>query len=78
MTIESLSGLIANLGVPVALLIGTFWLLNKEREDHKNEVDALRKEFAEDRDQMVTALNNNTNAIQRLTDHIGGVNNDRS
>lgn len=50
----------SNLAVPVACLVCTFYLWNKEREDHKNET----KELTE-------AIHNNTLVIQKLLDHMG-------
>lgn len=70
MDISMITGLISDLGVPVALLFASFWLLDKERKDHKKEVDALREEFSSDRAQMVEALNNNTLAVQHLADFL--------
>ena len=72
MDMSSVAHLISNLGVPIALLFSSFWLLDQERKDHKKEVDSLREEFSEDRAQMVEALNNNTLAIQHLSDVMGG------
>ena len=72
MDMSSVANLISNLGVPIALLFASFWLLDQERKDHKSEVDSLREEFGEDRRQMVEALNNNTLAIQHLSDVMGG------
>ena len=57
--IETISGLFSNLAVPVACLIATFWLWNKEREDHKAE----QKELAD-------AIRNNTVVIQKLVDRM--------
>lgn len=49
----------SNLAVPVACLICTFWLWNKEREDHKTE----QKE-------LTAAIANNTLVIQKLVDRM--------
>ena len=51
--------LFSNLAVPVACLIATFYLWNKEREDHKTE----QKELA-------GAINNNTLVMQKLVDKL--------
>lgn len=72
MDFSTIAGLISNLGVPIALLFASFWLLDQERKDHKKEVDDLRQEFSDDRIQMIEALNNNTAAIQHLSDVMGG------
>ena len=54
----------SNLAVPVACLVCTFYLWNKEREDHKTE----QKELTE-------AIANNTLVIQKLVDRMDGDNN---
>lgn len=59
--INSISTLISNIGVPCACLIATFYLWQKETEAHKNEME-----------KMTEALNNNTQAIVKLTEHITG------
>lgn len=61
MEVDAIASLFSNLAVPVACLIATFWLWNKEREDHKAE----QKELTE-------AIANNTLVIQKLIDKLGG------
>jgi hypothetical protein len=53
----------SNLAVPVACLVCTFYLWNKEREDHKTE----QKE-------LTVAIANNTLVIQKLVDRMDGGN----
>lgn len=55
MDINILSQLIANMGFPIACVIAMFWSWNKEREDHKQELE-----------QITTALNNNTQALIKI------------
>lgn len=55
--VELFKDLVSNLGVPIACLAITFRLWNKEREDHKEEMKGVTE-----------ALNNNTVAIQKLSD----------
>lgn len=59
MDIDAIVSLFSNLAVPVACLIATFYLWNKEREDHKQEQKELRD-----------AVNNNTMVIQKLIDKL--------
>lgn len=59
MELDAIISLFSNLAVPVACLIATFWLWNKEREDHKQE----QKELTE-------AVNNNTLVINKLVDKL--------
>ena len=56
---DAIVGLFSNLAVPVACLIATFYLWNKEREDHKQE----QKELA-------VAIANNTLVMQKLVDKL--------
>jgi len=59
MDVEVISNLFSNLAVPVACLIATFWLWNKEREDHKAETRELTQ-----------AIQNNTVVVQKLVDKL--------
>ena len=60
MEVDVIVNLFSNLAVPVACLIATFYLWNKEREDHKQE----QKELSE-------AIHNNTLVMQKLIDKLG-------
>ena len=60
MDMDAIVSLFSNLAVPVACLIATFYLWNKEREDHKAE----QKELTE-------AIANNTLVMQKLVDKLG-------
>ena len=51
--------IVSNLGVPVACLVAMFWMLNKEREDHKLESD-----------KFVEAINNNTVVRTKLVERM--------
>lgn len=61
MEVENIVQLFANLGVPVACLVAVFALWNKEREDHKAEMNSVTQ-----------AINNNTTLLQRLLDKLNG------
>lgn len=57
--VATITDLFSNLAVPVACLCATFYLWNKEREDHKAE----QKELSE-------AIANNTLVMQKLIDKL--------
>lgn len=59
MEMDAIASLFSNLAVPVACLVATFYLWNKEREDHKQE----QKELTE-------AIANNTLVMQKLVDKL--------
>ena len=50
-----LQTLIGSLGFPIACVIAMFWMWNKEREDHKEEISKVTE-----------ALNNNTQALIKI------------
>ena len=54
---EPIIEIFSNLAVPVACLVACFWLWNKEREDHKEELK-----------EVTNAIQNNTLVIQKLLD----------
>ena len=59
MDVEVITNLFSNLAVPVACLVATFWLWNKEREEHKAETRELTQ-----------AIQNNTLIMQKLVDKL--------
>lgn len=61
---------IKTLGFPVAVAAYCFHLLEKERVDHKEEVDALREAINNTTVQLTQALNNNTLVMQRVLDKL--------
>lgn len=58
--IELLLNAISNYGFPIAACGVMFWYMNKERQDHKQEVDALRQ-----------SLDNNTIVLEKVLTKLG-------
>lgn len=61
---QDIIAVVQNLGIPMACLIATFWLWNKERDEHK---------LSEDK--MSEAIHNNTLVMQKLIDKLGSMEN---
>ncbi len=59
MDVSAITTLIGSLGFPIAACIACFWMLNKEREEHKTEMQEVSK-----------AINNNTLALNTLTERL--------
>lgn len=59
MDMSAITTLIGSLGFPIAACIYCFYMLNKEREEHKAEMTEVTK-----------AINNNTLAINTLTERL--------
>ena len=60
MDLSAITTLIGSLGFPIAACIACFWMLNKERDDHKAEMQKVTE-----------AINNNTLAVTMLTERLG-------
>ena len=50
--IQTISQLISSIGFPIAACCAIFYMMNKEREDHKNEVESLKGVLAEVKETM--------------------------
>ena len=59
MDVTAIIQIVSNLGGPVACLVAMFWMLNKEREDHKLESE-----------KFVEAINNNTVVMTKLVERM--------
>ena len=57
--VNELTGLIGNLGFPIACVIAMFYMQNKEREAHKEEMA-----------NMTEAINNNTAILSKLLERM--------
>ena len=57
MDINVITQLIGSLGFPIMVAIACFWYINKQQEQHKEEINKLSE-----------AVNNNTLVIQKLLD----------
>lgn len=60
MDINAIIQIISGVGFPVAVCLICFWYINKQEEEHKEEVNNL-----------TDAINNNTLIMQKLCDKLG-------
>lgn len=58
--ISTITGVISNLGFPIAMVLIMAWYVNKQATDHKEEVS-----------KMTDAINNNTLALSRILEKLG-------
>jgi len=63
---------ITTIGFPSAVLIYSLWYIKYREDKNDAQVDKLNQQHAEEMDKLTEALNNNTIAITRLTDKLGG------
>ena len=68
----SFSSLIANLGFPIACVVAMFFMWNKEREAHKEELHEEQSTHREEMREVTLAINNNTTALNSLVEMLRG------
>lgn len=61
---------ISAVGFPIVACVGMGWFVKYQTDQNNAEVAAMRKEHLEEITKVTEALNNNTLAIQRLTEMI--------
>ena len=72
MDLTGISEIISTVGFPIVCFIMCGWYV-KYREDRNDEkIDKLNTMHDDESKQMESALNNNTLALQKLTDKLGG------
>ena len=72
MDVQTLSEIISTVGFPIVCFIMCGYYV-KYREDKNDEkIEKLNNMHDEESKQMISALNNNTLALQKLTDKLGG------
>lgn len=72
MDVGAISDVISTVGFPIVCFLMCGWYV-KYREDKNDEkLDKLNMMHDDESRQMIAALNNNTLALQKLTDKLGG------
>ena len=61
---------IQTLGFPIAMCVALIIFLVKSNKSHKEEVAEMKDAFYQQSKETITAINNNTLAIQKLTDKL--------
>lgn len=64
--------IISTLGFPISMCIGACIFIKYQFDSNNKNMEDMRKEHKEEVKSMTEALNNNTLALQRLIDKLGG------
>lgn len=62
--------MIQSVGVPVAFCIAMGYYVKHISDQHREDVNRLNEQHKEEIAEVTTALNNNTLALQKLTDYL--------
>ena len=72
--INTISQMITSIGFPIVACSAMAWYVKDTNDKHREEVQRLNDQHKEEMEQVIDALNNNTLALQKLCDKIGGDN----
>ena len=67
---QDIGSLIAQLGFPIVICLLMMWYINKSNDKHLDQIMTINTQHKEEMRDVTEALNNNTLAVQRLTDYL--------
>lgn len=62
--------MIQTVGVPVAFCVAMGWYVKYITDQHREDTKAIQDQHKKEMDEVTLALNNNTAALQKLTDFL--------
>ena len=65
-----ISQFIQTVGFPAVCVLGMAWYVKYVTDQHHEEIQKLNDDHKKEMDEVTKALNNNTIAMQKLTDYI--------
>lgn len=69
---QDIVSVVSAVGFPIVAAIGCGMFIKWQYEQNLKQMEDMRKEHREEVNKMTEALNNNTLALQKLIDKIGG------
>lgn len=72
MTVNDIVTIVTSVGFPIVACGAMAWYVKYISDRHSKEVQQLNEQHQEEMKQVTEALNNNTLALQKLCDRIGG------
>lgn len=71
MDVNSILQAVGTLGFPIVCAIAMAWYVKYMTDRNREDVDKLNEQHKQEMKEVTTALNNNTLALQKLSDVIG-------
>lgn len=72
MDLNAISELISTIGFPIVCFMMCGWYVKYREDKNDDKLDKLTSRHDDEMHKMIDALNNNTLALQKLTDKLGG------
>lgn len=70
MDANAIVSMIGSVGFPIVACLGMAWYVKYQTDQNNKEVKDMREEHRAEIQRVTEALNNNTLAIQKLSDHL--------
>ena len=75
MDVNAILQAVGTLGFPIVCAVAMAWYVQYMTDRNRDDIDKLNEQHQQEMKEVTTALNNNTLALQKLSDVIGnGVN----
>lgn len=71
MNVNEILQVVSTLGFPIVCAVAMAWYVKYMTDRNREEIDKLNTQHQQEMKEVTTALNNNTLALQKLTDVIG-------
>lgn len=71
MDVNEILQAVSTLGFPIVCAVVMAWYVKYMTDRNREEIDKLNTQHQQEMKEVTTALNNNTLALQKLTDAIG-------
>lgn len=69
---EQIVNLLGQYAFPIVMCLIMAWYVKDQSDKNREDIKQINQHHQEEMTQVTSALNNNTLALQRLTDMIGG------
>lgn len=71
MDVNEILQAVSTLGFPIVCAVAMAWYVKYMTDRNREEIDKINTQHQQEMKEVTTALNNNTLALQKLTDVIG-------
>ena len=72
MDFDAITTMISTLGFPIVCFLMCGWYVKYREDKNDDKIEKLNTQHDEENRRMIDAVNNNTLALQKLTDKLGG------
>lgn len=72
MNTQDILSAITTVGFPIVMCLACAWYIKYTNDKHREEIEKLNEQHAQEMDKVTEAINNNTIALTKLAERLGG------